>query len=406
VNIIIFAPVDFPDGPATTSRIKHIAKILDQAGNKVTIASLQANTKIPYPNNTRTEGTVENIHFIYLNGTVVRPSNLVGALADTLRGCLGAFSYLLKMKRKQSADLILFYTPDFFQVFHVLILAKLCRIPVVLEMCEMSSTMRLESLRQRVRLISAYLSDRILPKISSGIIVISHPIKEWLLAGGLEGDKIFLLPILVDCRKFNEPSMAEVPLLAGKKYFLNSGGLVEKDGAKYLLDALALMGRKHEDVNLVFTGEPDSPRKQSIVDLAKKLGIEKQVIFTGFLPLDQLVWAYQNAQALLCCRSNSPYANFGSPTKLSEYLSTGKPVITNDVGDNKIYLVKNKDAFFARVEDVESIAEQMTLVLAEPAAAAKVGREGQKVAQERFHFERYVASLDAFLKGVCKAARL
>jgi len=86
VNIIIFAAVDFPAGPATTSRIRHIAKILSAAGNKVTVASLQANTKIPYPENNRTEGEFDNIRYTYLSRNIVRPSGLLNAIIDTLKG--------------------------------------------------------------------------------------------------------------------------------------------------------------------------------------------------------------------------------------------------------------------------------------------------------------------------------
>jgi len=224
-----------------------------------------------------------------------------------------------------------------------------------------------------------------------------------LLANGIKPQKIFHLPILVDYREFTEYSAAPIPLLSDKKYFLNSGALGEKDGCNYLLDAFALLCRQHEDVYLVFTGDPDYYRKQYIANLSRELGIEGQIIFTGFLSKDQLVWSYQHAIALLCCRNNSQYANYGSPTKLSEYLSTGKPVITNEVGDNNVYLEKNRNAFIARVEDCESIAEQMHLILTKPATAVEVGNEGQKVAKSYFHYENYVSSLDTFVRALCRA---
>lgn len=399
MNIIIFAAVDVPAGPASTARVRHLARLLVLAGNRVTIASLQPNARSPYPENTRTEGEFDGIGYIYLSGNLVRPSGLWNVCVDTLKGCFGAVTFLLRKRREKVADLILFYTPDFFVILPTLLCAKLCGIPVVLELCEINSSKEAESFRQRLRHLGTGLTDKILPKTCSGTIVISTKIKEWLLACGVVPQRIFHLPILVDWREFGEPSGAEIPLLSGKKYFLNSGALGEKDGCEFLLQAFATLGREHQDVYLVFTGEPAPHRKQYVEDLARELGIEQRILFTGFLSKSGLVWSYQHATGLLCCRNSSTFASYGSPNKLSEYLSTGKPVITNEMGDTGLYLVNNEHAFFARVADHESIAQQMHLVLTEPGLAAQIGREGQGVAKRYFHYENYVSSLDTFIRA-------
>lgn len=404
MNITIFAAVDFPTGPATTSRIKYMAKTLSLAGNKVTVASLQANSKIPCPGNRLTEGDYDNIRYTYLSGNLVRPSGLLSAVVDSFKGCFGALALLARLKRERSIDLVVYYTPDFFAILPSLVFAKLCGLPVVLELCEVNSARVAENFKQRVRHLGSGLTDTFLPRICSGVIVISTKIREKLLADGMPGQKIFHLPILADTCEFTATSSSSVPLLAGKKYFLNSGALGEKDGCDHLLEAFALLRREHKDVYLVFTGEPDQRRKRHVVNLTKKLGIEEQVLFTGFLPNDQLVWSYQHATGLLCCRNNSRFAHYGSPNKLSEYLSTGTPVITNEIGDTGSYLTRGHHAFFARVEDHESIAEQMLLVMNQPELAANVGREGQLMARKYFHYENYVTSLDAFVKASCRVA--
>ena len=400
MNITIFAAVDFPAGPATTSRIRHIAKILIAAGHDVTVGSLQANTKVPNPENISVSGIHDGIRFVYLNGDTVRPSRLFEAVADTLKGSIGALTYLRKMKREGRVDLVLYYTPDFFQILPSLLFAKLRRIPVVLELCEVNSAMRIASFKQRIRLLGAALTDRLLPRISSGVIVISSRIRHLLQGNGVSPTKIFHLPILVDYRVFSRQSATPLISLSGKRYFLNSGALGEKDGVEYLLDAFALICRQHDDVYLVFTGEPDSRRKQQIMESARASGIGEKVIFTGFLSNNQLIWSYQNAVGLLCCRNNSQYANYGSPNKLSEYLATGRPVVTNQVGDNNVYVIKNRNAFVANVEDHVSIAEQMHLILTRPDTATMVGNEGQELAKRTFNYENYVTPLDSFLR-VC-----
>lgn len=400
MNIVIFAAVDFPNGSASTSRVKHIAKILTKAGDKVTVASLQANTKIPYPENVNAAGESENITYIYLSGNTVRPSGLIGAVVDSLKGCIGAAALLVKQRMKKEVDAILFYTPDFFLILPTLMFAKLFRIPVFLELCEIYSVGYIGNFKHRVKVVLAGLTERILPRVCSGTVVISTKIRDKVISEGADPKKIFHLPILVDCHLFAGISRSAIPLLSRKKYFLNSGGLGEKDGVSYLLGGFARVCSEHDDIYLVFTGETAGSRKDDVINEARKLGVADRLIFTGFLARDQLVWAYQHAVALLCCRIAGPFANYGSPTKLCEYLSTGRPVITNEIGDNTLYLATCRNAFIAQVEDCASIAEEMFRVLNHPILAQQVGQEGQRTAEKFFHYERYVSSLSSFLRGV------
>jgi glycosyltransferase involved in cell wall biosynthesis len=400
VNVIIFAAVDLPDGPATTARVRQIARLLSLAGHRVTVASLQANAKTPYPGNSRTQGEFEGIRYLYLTGNTVRPIGFWRALLDTARGCLAAASYLVRMAGQDEAEMVIYYTPDFFNTLPSLLVAKLRGMTTILELCEIYSVGYAADLKQRIRVLMAGLSDRLLPRLCDGVVVISTRIRDKIAAEGVPAERIFHLPVLVDAMEFSHLSGAAIDGLAGKTYFLNSGSLGEKDGASYLVAALAEVCRARDDVYLVFTGKADDANRVRLMEMATGLGVAGHIIFTGFLPKAQLIWGYQHAAALLCCRIDDPFANYGSPTKLCEYLATGTPVITNMIGDNGVYLAGNRNAFIARPQDSSSIAEQMLLVLKDPCLAQKIGQGGREVAEQVFHYGNYVSSLDRFLKKV------
>ncbi len=190
--------------------------------------------------------------------------------------------------------------------------------------------MRKSGLNSTVKRIGARFSDRVLPGMSSGVLAISTRIIDYLKKQGIDDAKILHLPILVDHERFARPSLSPVSALVGKRYFLNSGALDEKEGLEHILNAFAVVSKSDRQIWLAITGAPEQRRKKFVIAQAQRLNIEEQLIFTGFIPSDQLSWAYQNALALLCCRSNTPFANFGFPTKLAEYLSSGRPVITNE----------------------------------------------------------------------------
>lgn len=398
MKIIIFACTDFPEGPATTSRIRLLSRILSAAGHEVFLAIFNANARQPIPANNQPGGVFESVHYKYLSGRTFRPEAFTGKLTDTLNGVISSLSFLREQKKNGLIDAVLFYTPGIFQSLPAFLLARSYQIPIFIELCEIfSMDTRKSGFHSALKRIGARISDRILPTMSSGVLAISTRIVSFLREHGVDDTKILHLPILVDYERFAKFSTFAVPALVGKRYFLNSGSLDEKEGLEYILEAFAMVAKSDPQLFLVLTGAPDQQRKKLILDWANHLRIENKLLFTGFISADQLSWAYQNAIALLCCRTNTPFSNFGFPTKLAEYLSSGKPVITNEVGDMRLYLKDGKNAFFARPEDSGSIAGQMTKILGNSDLASVVGGNGRKTAAEFFDYKKYVNAVDAFL---------
>ena len=73
--------------------------------------------------------------------------------------------------------------------------------------------------------------------------------------------------------------------------------------------------------------EEDEIYLKSIVD---KCGIEKSVIFTGFLPMTQ-AWTYiKESTVCISPYYPTPILLSTSPTKLIEYMAMGKPVVGNE----------------------------------------------------------------------------
>ncbi|MDD2337018.1 MAG: glycosyltransferase [Geobacteraceae bacterium] len=399
---MIFATADFPVGPATTSRIKLISKILKEGGHNVTLAIFHANTKNMIPENLQIEGNYENITYRYLNGKTVRPSKFTKAVFDSLRGLVNALWYLRTKKKLGRVDAVIFYTPDLLMTLPCVVFSKILRLPMILELCEIFSSSDDKLLKHRIKRFGSIITDKILPKMCSGVIVISTQILEFVTNNNISLSKIFHLPILVDFDKFSIRSKDSVHELTGKKYFLNSGTLEDKDGIEYILKAFLSISKTYDDLYLVFTGGAHPDRKKLVVDSAIKFNLENRIIFTGFIPESQLIWSYQNATALLCCRSNKKFTNYGFPTKLAEYLASGKPVITTYVGDVKLYLKDRHSAFIAEPENSQSIRECMELILIDPDLALLVGAAGKRVALNCFDYRKFIDPVDKYLKTVIR----
>ena len=203
------------------------------------------------------------------------------------------------------------------------------------------------------------------------------------------------LPMTVDIERFNQlaPSLTEFQ----KPYIAFVGVMNDaKDGVSNLIKAFNLI-KEHfleHKVYLVGAWNYDTPIH---LDLIKSFGLEDRVFWMKEYSRDAIPSIIGNADLLALPRPDSKQAQGGFPTKLGEYLATGKPVCATTVGELPDYLIDNESVFFAQPGSVESFADAMRRALSEPENARRVGLNGKKVAQKEFNKDIQAKKLHQFL---------
>jgi glycosyltransferase involved in cell wall biosynthesis len=395
----ILAVGDFPEGGATSQRLYLLARLLNEGLGDVSLWILHATTKIDLQENRSNTGEWGGVKFVYLNGTTVRPTGTGGALLDTLKGIYRSVR-LIASRGADRPDVLVFYTPTFLKFIVPMVMAKFLRIPVIMEICEIyskSTDKKDTGVLRRLANSGESLMERLIPHISSGALVISRNIHNYYEKLGLPADAMHLLPVLVDSEFYGKSGYTPVENLRGAQFLMNSGSFNEKDGLSYIVEAAAKVRQEYPDIKLVFTGYADVSIQRRILESVSPKG-EDWIIFTGFLSREQLIWCYKNARGLLCCRSNSEYANYGFPTKLVEYLASAQPVIVTTVGDVEEYLTDGKSAFLAKPENVESIADAIHRLLRDPVLAERVGHEGAKISRRVFDYRHHASAVGKFIR--------
>ena len=156
-----------------------------------------------------------------------------------------------------------------------------------------------------------------------------------------------------------------------------TGTLSKSRKIDFLLRTLKLVLESHCDVKLLLVGE----RKGGIHDLvnyAKKLGIEKNVEFTGKQPYHKMP-AYIS-KAMIGVSPIPPLPQFlvSTPTKCVEYLSLGIPVVANkEIYDQKEILTKSGGGFAVKYDENE-FADSIIWLLKHPEEAEEMGKKGRK----------------------------
>jgi glycosyltransferase involved in cell wall biosynthesis len=77
----------------------------------------------------------------------------------------------------------------------------------------------------------------------------------------------------------------------------------------------------------------------------------------------------------------------GFPTKLGEYLATGKPVVVTKVGDIPKYLEDGVSAYLVVPDDNKAFAEKLEFVLGNYANALKTAQCGIELTKSVFNYK-------------------
>ncbi len=121
-------------------------------------------------------------------------------------------------------------------------------------------------------------------------------------------------------------------------------------------------------VRLVIAGSPD-PRYPEPRECARRLGIDDHITWTGYLPDEQLVRHYQEADLLV---HPSRYEGFG--LQVIEAMACGTPVICSRGGS--LPEVAGNAAILVDPNGAGELADQILRVLADPALADELRRKG------------------------------
>ena len=208
--------------------------------------------------------------------------------------------------------------------------------------------------------------------------------------------KLLHLPMTVDLDRFQDSKLS--PPEFQTPYIAFVGVMNDtKDGVSFLIKAYNLIKSKFplHRVYLVGGWNYDTPIHLRLI---KNFGLEDRVFWMKEYPRDAIPDIICNADLLVLPRPDSKQAQGGFPTKLGEYLATGKPVCATRVGEIPNYLTDNESVFFAEPGSVESFAEAMERALGDYENALRVGTNGRKVAEEYFNKDLQARKLLVFLE--------
>lgn len=234
-------------------------------------------------------------------------------------------------------------------------------------------------------------------KRASRVTTICEGLKRDIEARGLCAQAVTVIPNAVEYERFSK----EIPrddALAMQYGFKQGntlgfiGSFYDYEGLDQLIEAMPALLAENPDVKLLLVGA--GMQETQLLEQARRLGLEKQVIFTGKVPFAEVERYYSVIDVLVYPRKSLRLTELVTPLKPLEAMAQRKVFIASDVGGHHELVRDGVTGMLFKADDVPSLVAAIRQLVASPGLQARLRENGLAFVRDernwRNSVERYV----------------
>lgn len=204
-------------------------------------------------------------------------------------------------------------------------------------------------------------------------------IDDFFIPWGIPQDKIEHIPGAVDVNNyapgkdtldFNEKYGEHLLVSAKPLHHTNAVGI------SHTISAMKKVSKAHPEYKLIISG--NGTHKKMLEVQVKNLGLEKNVIFTGWVPIEKIPNLYSASEIVV----HSFAFKATTSIALMESMASGKAIVATDSGE--VSNTVKGSALLAKPENPESIADSVIKFIENPKLRAEYGKKAREVAVENY----------------------
>ncbi len=375
-RVFIVGEFSYPEGGAATKRISSFCEGFAQKGYRVYIIGLAV-----YNSNKRKYSFEKiNDNIFYLNNistskvkfSIVN-KGIINKLIWFYYSYYGSFQIFFKVWRKfkfTKDDIVMLYGRNFIKLWPFTLHSKNKRPIIVLDVVEHLSIFSGYANYISPLYLDWYFGFNFLPQKVDLITCITYSL-----------DNIFkkkhLNSIVIPSVSTWTNTIPKIKI-KDKITFLYIGALLDKDAASCMIEIFKYLFELNKEVSLIIAGKYLQTKKGiEIYNYCNEDPILKdRIIFYGEFSQNDFEDLLQKADCLVLLRRSDKTEEYSFPTRLIEYLKTGKPVVVSDVGDISKYLDDAKDAILLDPHNNEANANKINIYLNDKEYLMKMGKNG------------------------------
>jgi|GEM_PF-473020 len=227
------------------------------------------------------------------------------------------------------------------------------------------------------------------------VFTLTEPMREELIARGVDENRITLLPNSVDVHRFtprprDQALAAELGIGPDTLVIGYIGTFVDYEGLEDLAEACVKLHQRGHDFRLLLVGNENAsgaergPITEEILRLASEGGIESKLLMPGRIPHELVESYYSLLDICPFPRKPWPVCEMVSPMKPLEALAMRKAVVVSSVRALREMIQHDQTGVVYDKGDVDSLAAALERLLLDADLRERLGRAGREwVGNER-----------------------
>lgn len=241
--------------------------------------------------------------------------------------------------------------------------------------------------------------QKLVCRLADCVLVNADAIRENLIVQGYAPDKIVVIRNGITLGKFREARRGavirqELGLPASASLVGVFSRLNRMKGVEYFLDAASVLAGRFPDVWFLVVG--DGAIKDELEEQARRLGLGRRIVFTGFRS-DVPELLSEAAISVL------PSLSEGTSNTLLESMAAGIPVVATRVGGNPEVIEDGVSGLLVPPRDSAALAAAMGRLLEDEDLAHKLGQAGIGRVAELFSIEGSVDQTEHLYQRLVEA---
>jgi len=401
-RILIIGWFTFPFGSATASRVRTLAKGLNEHGLEVFVITT---ARIPLRSSDQTRtGELSwmdiryETHNCYEENDKVKPS-LARRTWNYIKATCKSWIRIHQMLRgKHFSGIMICGNVSMISHLPVVILAWLNKVAIFYDIVEWFPVSKFKGGFINPRFYDDWLGRHLPLLFSRGVISISSYIFNKYTRYQIP---CLLVPSVFDSSlDFTRHSVSQKSRFEHTEFILiYAGTCKDGDGFEILLEAvkIAILNSCPARLNVLGTdGLSGSALEQ------RKICEQDEILcscvnFLGRVSDEEYFSAISSADCLVLPRPNCQIARAAFPTRLPEFLATGIPVLTTNIPDIPKYLDAGVHAEIVPEDTPNALASGILKLWQEPDRARKIGLAGQERGLQAFDYRQHTLKLCQFI---------
>ncbi len=266
-------------------------------------------------------------------------------------------------------------------------------IPLVLDICEADLPYARLGEKSFISDLSVNAENFIFSAIENNegeVFVLNHAMKDYLKERGINGEKIKIAYDGTDPSIFNPKSLDQKD-----PHILFTGDLDSRDGVDTLIKSFVRVKEEFKDTRLYIIG--DGPFLPRLKNLASELNLNKNVVFTGWVPFKKLMKDLPNFLLGIVPSKYHLMNDLAIPRKTFEFMAAGVPVIASDLSAVREVIKNGHSGLLFKPDDEQSLSEMILKLMSNPSLYNRIQRNGRRIS-EKYGIDNEVAKIERSIR--------